>query len=66
MIKESAFLFDLWGMVQRKSYNNVWDEHVCETDVLSVRIDFKKCSDMARLWLKRITLEEVYSGLLKM
>ena len=57
MIKESGY--SVWfpeGFRQRKNYNNAWDEHVCETDVTVLEFIDLKYSDMARLWLKRITL----------
>lgn len=58
MIKKFTYDKTIWGICLRqgKSYNNVWDEYVCETDVNVLEFIDLKPSDMGRLWLKRITL----------
>lgn len=61
MIKESGY--SVWfpeGFRQRKNYNNVWDEHVCETDV-TVRIHWFKVLRHGKVMVKKDYLEEVYS-----
>lgn len=57
MIKEAGE--SVWfpgGERQGKSYNNVWDEHVCETDANVLEFIDWKPSDTARSRLKVITL----------
>lgn len=45
-----------WAYRQGKSYSNVWDEHVCETDVNVLEFIDLKPSDMGRSRVKMGTL----------